>query len=158
MIKCSVGQGNVISTRAGNSETLQKVSVDVNSNGIIYLNQQDFRQISTSQSPIIDTMEFRFTDQNDNLLQLDLSGCNFEFSMFFQVFPKYNQIRRSLLEQSGRQQVPTQPTNIMRPNGRFIVDELDSIDDTHPLQNTTELQHKSNRLVLDQIINQTDDA
>lgn len=53
MIKCSVGQGNVISTRAGNSETLQKVSVDVNSNGIIYLNQQDFRQISISQSPLL---------------------------------------------------------------------------------------------------------
>lgn len=70
MIKCSVGQGNVISTRAGNSETLQKISVDVNSNDIVYLNLSDFRQISVSQSPVVDTMEFRFTDQNDNLLQL----------------------------------------------------------------------------------------
>ena len=147
MIKCSVGQGNVISTRAGNSETLQKVSVDVNSNGIIYLNQQDFRQISISQSPIVDTMEFRFTDQNDNLLQLN--NCNFEFSMYFEVFPRYKARRRSIIEDNGRQQIPTQPTNVLRP---------DYIDDTHPIENLSAIQHKSNRLVLDQIIKQIDSA
>jgi hypothetical protein len=144
MVKCSAGQGNVISTRAGNSETLQKISVDVNSNGIIYLNQQDFRQVSVSQSPGIDTMEFRFTDQNDNLIQLN--QCNFEFSMLFDVFPKYAAPRRSITQPPARIQVPGQQMNVIR---RAPVNEA---NDTHPLENTTEAEHKSNRLVLDHLV------
>jgi len=157
MIKCSVGQGNVISTRAGNSETLQKISVDVNSNGIVYLNLSDFRQISISQSPVVDTMEFRFTEQNDNLLQLN--GCNFEFSMLFEIYPKQststsNMNRRNLImnQQPQRNTIPTQQrlTN--------VVDELDGIDNSHPFQNTSEIQHKGNRLVLDHLIEQIEDS
>ena len=149
MVKCSIGQGNVISTRAGNSETLQKISVDVNSNGIIYLNMSDFRQISISQSPVVDTMEFRFTDQNDNLLQLN--NCNFEFSMLFEIFPKYvrNQNRRALIQNQPRTEIPTQPMGIIR--------EENGIDNSHPFSNTTEIEHKSNRLVLDHLIEQMED-
>lgn len=134
MIKCSVGQGNVISTRAGNSATLQKVSVDVNSNSIIYLNQQDFRQVSVSQAPIIDTMEFRFTDQNDNLLQLN--NCNFEFSMLFEVFPKS---RDSVLhvEQAQKSDIPSSRQPLI-------------IEDDHPFEKVN--THEENRLVLDDII------
>ena len=154
MVKCSVGQGNVISTRAGNSETLQKISVDVNSNGIIYLNQQDFRQISISQSPIIDVMDFRFTDQNDNLLQLN--GCNFEFSMVIETFPRYNipVRRRTLLQNETRQQVPVQPINILRQSRRLNQELDEELDDSHPIENTSEIEHKSNRLVLDHLIDQ----
>lgn len=151
-IKCSAGQGNVISTRAGNSETLQKVSVDVNSNEIVYLNLSDFRQISVSQSPVIDTMEFRFTDQNDNLLQLN--GCNFEFSMLFEVYPRFNvnRNRRTLIENyEPRATISTQPMNVIRPT------QL-TVDDTHPFENTSEIEHKGNRLVLDQLINQIEKA
>jgi len=150
MVKCSVGQGNVISTRAGNSETLQKISVDVNSNGIIYLNMSDFRQISISQSPVVDTMEFRFTDQNDNLLQLN--NCSFEFSMLFETFPRYvrNANRRTLIQnQQPRTGIPSQPMSIIR--------EESGIDDSHPFNNTTEIEHKGNRLVLDHLIEQMDD-
>jgi hypothetical protein len=150
MVKCSVGQGNVISTRAGNSETLQKISVDVNSNGIIYLNMSDFRQISISQSPVVDTMEFRFTDQNDNLLQLN--NCSFEFSMLFETFPRYvrNANRRTLIQnQQPRTGIPSQPMSIIR--------EESGIDDSHPFSNTTEIEHKGNRLVLDHLIEQMDD-
>ena len=156
MLKCSVGQGNVISTRAGNSETLQKISVDVNSNSIVYLNLSDFRQISVSQSPVVDTMEFRFTDQNDNLLQLN--GCNFEFSMLFEIYPRYINTgnRRTLLtSEQPRATIPSQPMNTIRP---LIVDELDGIDDSHPFQNTSEIEHKSNRLVLDHLIDQIEKA
>lgn len=149
MVKCSVGQGNVISTRAGNSETLQKISVDVNSNGIIYLNQQDFRQVSISQSPVIDVMEFKFTDQNDNLIQLN--SCNFEFSMVFEVFPRQHHGRRTLPHMND--------SRVMRQS-RILVDELDNeeLDDTHPIENTTEVQHKGNRLVLDHLIEQIENS
>ena len=150
MAKCSVGQGNVISTRAGNSETLQKISVDVNNNGIIYLNMSDFRQISISQSPVVDTMEFRFTDQNNNLLQLN--NCNFEFSMLFEIFPRYirNENRRTLIQNQPSREIPTQPMSVIR-------EESNGIDDSHPFNNTTEIEHKSNRLVLDHLIEQMED-
>jgi len=147
MVKCSVGQGNVISTRAGNSETLQKISVDVNGNGIVYLNMSDFRQISISQSPIVDTMEFRFTDQNDNLLQLN--GCNFEFSMLFEVFPRYVKAsgrRTMLIQNRPSREIPTQPLTVIR--------EEPGIDDSHPFENISEVEHKGNRLVLDHLIEQ----
>tara|TARA_R110001599_G_scaffold93319_1_gene243592 strand:- start:1498 stop:1959 length:462 start_codon:yes stop_codon:yes gene_type:complete len=144
--------GNVISTRIGNSTTLQKISVDVNSNGIIYLNQSDFRQVSVSQSNIIDSITFRITDQNDNLLQLN--NVNFELSFLFEVFPRYNQNnenerRRSVITTNKQSisDIPTQPMVIARPNGNN-----QDIDNTHPIENTTEVEHKANRLVLDGLL------
>ena len=141
LMKCSVGQGNVLSTRAGNSQTLQKISCDTNFGGIIYLNQQDFRQISISQAPVIDVMEFRFTDQNNNLLQLN--SCNFEFSILFEVY--------------SRRTIPTRQETVSQSTRRRIGDSLqrqveNSIDDTHPIQNTTEVEHKGKRLVLDALL------
>jgi len=99
LIKSSMGQANVLSTRAGNSTTLQKISVDVNSNGIIYMNQQDFRQVSISQSNVIDQINFEITDQNNNLLQLQ--NVNFEFSVLFEIYPRY--IRQEL--RNNKQQI-----------------------------------------------------
>ena len=151
-VKSSMATGNVISTRIGNSTTLQKISVDVNSNGIIYLNQSDFRQVSVSQSNIIDSITFRITDQNDNLLQLN--NVNFELSFLFEVFPRYNQNnenerRRSVITTNKQSisDIPTQPMVIARPNGNN-----QDIDNTHPIENTTEVEHKANRLVLDGLL------
>jgi len=151
-VKSSMATGNVISTRIGNSTTLQKISVDVNSNGIIYLNQSDFRQISVSQSNIIDSITFRITDQNDNLLQLN--NVNFELSFLFEIFPRYNQNnenerRRSVITTNKQSisDIPTQPMVIARPNGNN-----QDIDDTHPIEGKTAIEHASNRLVLDGLL------
>ena len=164
LIKSSMGQANVLSTRAGNSTTLQKISVDVNSNGIIYMNQQDFRQISISQSNVIDQINFEITDQNNNLLQLQ--NVNFEFSVLFEIYPRYireqersNQ-RRGLIPPSQLTlgQTQNQPSNISTQN-QFInrpetVAVSTDVDDTHPIEGQTELQHKTNRIILDQLIDQ----
>ena len=157
-VKSSMATGNVISTRIGNSTTLQKISVDVNSNGIIYLNQSDFRQVSVSQSNIIDSITFRITDQNDNLLQLN--NVNFELSFLFEVFPRYNQNneneRRSRSVITTNKQsisdIPTQPMVIGRQNGNN-----QDIDDTHPIQGTSAIEHASNRLVLDNLLQIVED-
>jgi len=150
MIHASIGSGNVLSTRASNSTTIQKISVDTNSGGIVYMNQQDFRQVSISQLPIIDVIEFRFTDQNNNLLQLN--NCNFEFSLLFEIFEKYkfnNNKIRQIIQPISRQGISTQPINITRP----IITRPD-IDSSHPIENTTEIEHKGNRIVLDELIRQ----
>ena len=156
-VKSSMATGNVISTRIGNSTTLQKISVDVNSNGIIYLNQSDFRQISVSQSNIIDSITFRITDQNDRLLQLN--NVNFELSFLFEVFPRYNQNnenerRRSVITTNKQDinSIPTQPMVIARPNGNN-----QDIDDTHPIEGKTAIEHASNRLVLDNLLQIVED-
>lgn len=155
-IKSSMATGNVLSTRAGNSTTLQKISIDVNTGGIIYLNQSDFRQISVSQANIIDQITFSITDQNDNLLQTN--NVNFELSFLFQVYLKQNTLmnndnsnRRNLNNSIQRNFIPTQPTRILRQNQPLIVDELD-IDSTHPIENTSDIQHATNRLVLDNLL------
>ena len=152
-IKSSLSSANVLSTRAGNSTTLQKVSVDVNSLGMIYMTQSDFRQISVISQPVIDHVTFQITDQNDNLLQLN--NCNFEFSILFEIFPKYrefNNRRRDVITQrSPPITIPTQPQNIIRD------DDLQfAIDETHPIENKTEAKHKSDRIVLDTLLDIVD--
>ena len=122
-IKSSLSTANVLSTRAGNSTTLQKISVDVNSMGIIYLNADDYRQITVTQVPVIDHITFLITDQNNRLLQLN--NCNFELSILFEIYPKYNQInnqRRNIITPVRNISIPTQPNTITRP---LVVDEVD---------------------------------
>lgn len=153
-IKSTMATGNVLSTRAGNSTTLQKISVDVNSNGIIYLNQSDFRQISVSQVNVIDNINFRITDQNDNLLQLN--NVNYEISFLFNIYPKYtpddndNTTRRSIINNIPQQinNIPSQSTVLNRP----INTDNQNIDNTHPIQNKTEIEHKADRIVLDNLL------
>ena len=152
-VKSSMATGNVLSTRAGNSTTLQKISVDVNSNGIIYLNQSDFRQVSVSQVNIIDSITFRITDQNDRLLQLN--NVNFELSFLFEIYLKYNQNEKRSIITNNKQSIsdiPTQSNLVARPNPN-----QSDIDDTHPIQGTSAIEHASNRLVLDNLLQIVED-
>ena len=148
-IKSSLSTANVLSTRSGNSTILQKISVDTNSLGIIYINQSDYRQITVSQVPVIDHITFSITDQNNNLLQLN--NVNYEFSLLFEIFPKYNQINnaRNIISNRRTINIPTQPNTITRP---LVVDELDGLDNTHPVEGKSEAQHKSERIVLDNLL------
>ncbi len=154
LIKSSMGQANVLSTRAGNSTTLQKISVDVNSNGIIYMNQQDFRQVSITQTNVIDLITFEITDQNNNLLQLN--NVNFEFSVLFEIYPRFIRTERRTITSNNRNQpndISQQLVAVKRPLTQ-MGDTLEEIDDTHPIEGTSEVQHKTNRLILDQLIEQ----
>ena len=91
------------------------------------MNTQDYRQISISQAPIIDHITFKITDQNNNLLQLN--NVNFEMSIIFQIFPKYNSNnQRDIITTQNTINVPTQITSITRPE-----DIVDDVDSTHPI-------------------------
>ena len=154
-IKSSLSTANVLSTRAGNSTTLQKISVDVNSLGIVYMNSQDFRQITVSQVPIIDHMTFSITDQNNRLLQLN--NCNFELSILFEVYPKYNSNtnqRRNIISPTQSITIPTQPNTITRTLQR--IEENDALDDSHPIEGKSEIKHKSDRIILDSLLDIVD--
>lgn len=151
-IKSTLSTANVLSTRAGNSTTLQKISVDVNSNGIIYMNSQDFRQVTISQVPVIDHISFSITDQNNKLLQLN--NVNYEISILFEIFPKYNTINnipRNIISNRRTVNVPTQAQNIVRPQG-LVVDEVDAMDQTHPIEGKSEAKHKADRIILDNLL------
>jgi hypothetical protein len=153
MIHSNIGQGNVLGTRQGNSSTLQKISVDVNNAYIIYLNQQDFRQISITQSPVIDSIEFRFTDQNDNLIQFN--NCNFEFSMLFEIFNRYNEksLRRIIQPNRAIMETPSLPMTSGEVEGRLdITGDEEDINDSHPIEGQSEIQHKARRIVLNELI------
>lgn len=165
LVKSSMGQANVLSTRAGNSTTLQKISVDTNSNGIIYMNQQDFRQVSISQSNVIDLITFEITDQNNNLLQLQ--NVNYEFSILFEIYPRF--LREELTENTRRtlrSNNLNQPSNISTQNQFInrpitlldppikIKNEIENTDSTHPIENKSQLQYKVDRIILDQLIDQ----
>ena len=158
-IKSDLASGNVLSTRAGQSTTLQKISIDVNGFGIIYLNQQDFRTVSVLQTPNISYITFRLTDQNDNLL--DLNDINYEFSIQFMIFDRPSNERRTI-QQQPEQQRPQQrpipiiqqqpnPSPMVSSNSIEIVDEI-TADETHPIQGKTDIEHVAEKTILDNII------
>ena len=84
ILRSNLAQGNVLSTNAGQSSILQKININSDPYGIIYLDATDIRQVSLSYAPAIDKIEFRLEDQNGKLLQL--SEINYEFSLLFEVF------------------------------------------------------------------------
>jgi hypothetical protein len=167
MVKSDLAAGNVLSTRAGNSTTLQKISIDVNSYGIIYLNTSDYRTVSVLQKPVVDVITFRLTDQNDNLL--DLNDINYEFSLQFMIFDR-PQIgtRRAIEEQIATAMVRSPPIDIprrqtvltgvpdpqpmVRGNDMFFMDEDKEADDTHPVVGKTQIEAVAEKTLLDHII------
>lgn len=163
IIHSSLSQANVLSTRAGNSTTLQKMSVDVNAYQIIYLNEDDFRTYSVTNQPVIDLIEFRLTDQNNNLLQLN--NLSFEMSLIFNTYPKYNDtppyqysgMNQQQLENRQRRNIIQQnplsmPPNISTPLTR--AEPPKTIDDTHPIEGLTEIEDDSKKIILDELLNQ----
>jgi hypothetical protein len=158
-IKSDLAAGNVLSTRAGNSTTLQKISVDVNGFGIVYLNQQDYRTVSVLQKPSVSFITFRLTDQNDRLL--DLNDVNYEFSLQFMIFkiPGREGARRRgeeapppprAVAEPIYQQPPPQP--MVDGNDIAIVEEERTADSTHRIEGKTELEKEAEKTILDHII------
>lgn len=156
-IKSSLSTGNVISTRAGNSTTLQKVSVDRNFGDMIYLNQDDHIQITTTTKNVIDHMIIKITDQNDN--SLDLNGVNYEMSFLFSIFdnPLNNVGPRTgrrgvepLLEPERRQLRRELPQPVMEEPTEPRSGE--DHDDTHPIEDNTHIQEVAKQTLRDALI------
>ena len=155
LVRSNLSSANVMSSRNGNSTILQKISVDLNSNFIIYMNQQDFRQISILQSSNIDEVELLFTNQDDKLIQTN--NVNFEISILFEVFNRDQQTNRRLLEPVRRQAISSQPSliEVPRPRLDFTGDNVaveENIDLTHPVDGISEIQHKTKRVVLNELL------
>jgi ABC-type phosphate transport system ATPase subunit len=115
------------------------------------LNQQDFRTMSVLQTPSISHINFRLTDQNDNLL--DLNDINYEFSIQFMIFNRPISERQ---QPEQRRQIPIiqqqpNPQPMVESNNIEIVDEL-TADDTHPIQGKTHIEHVAEKTILDNII------
>tara|TARA_R100001163_G_scaffold11166_3_gene10230 strand:+ start:9831 stop:10880 length:1050 start_codon:yes stop_codon:yes gene_type:complete len=171
-VKSNIATGNVQSTRAGNSSTLQKISVDVNGFNMIYLNQDDFRTSTITQTPVIDFIEFRITDQNDNLIQFN--NVNFELSFIINTYKIYVEnnennenyigINRRRQLRTGSETTPVRTPNqtIQTPADRMPnVDRLtnlvpqppqNNIDATHPVENKSEIEAKAEYTILDNLL------
>ena len=104
---------------------------------------------------MIDNINFRITDQNDNLLQLN--NVNFEVSFLFNTYPRYtpenssDNNRRSLMN-TVNQAINNIPTQNMILNQPVLNQNNPDIDNTHPIENKTEIEHKADRLVLDNLL------
>jgi len=148
-IKSNVSSNMVFSTRAGFSQTIQKVSVDVNSGYIIYLNQNDSRQHTILHSSI-DALDLRITDQNNNLV--NFNNINYEVTIGFFVYPKdksgYNQKQITPSRTRGIggtpeiKNRPFTPSNIIRTN-----QDIDVVENEE-----TDLEHKNKRKIIDAVL------
>ena len=164
-VKSNLAAGNVLSTRAGNSTTLQKISIDVDTYGIIYLNTSDYITVNITQKNVIDHISFRLTDQNDNLL--DFNDINFEFTLMFQTYPIRVQpsLRRTLEQEDPEPPLP--PLGLLGNTFQTIDPVIQNVDVKRPVKisgnvrvEPTEppnepqpsLSHVAERTVLDHII------
>ena len=153
-IKGNFSSTNVQSTRQGSSATIQKVSCDVNSQGIIYLNNSDHIQTTITSSNVIDLIKIRITDQNDRLIQLN--NCNYEMSMMFQIFPKYKRLGSNERRIERVITQPLQQPRAMRIQPEFTAREEpeEDVDDSHPVEGSSEIEHKAKRIILDRLLDQ----
>ena len=140
-IRSDLASGNVQSTYHGNSTVLQKISVDCNPYNVIYFNDQDHITPSILDKRTIDHINFRITDQNDNLL--NLNGVNYEFTLSFEV-------KAIPIESQENIKVnPLQSSTDVGPEG--------SIDDTHPIEGQSAIEHSGEQLVIDALIDRLND-
>ena len=146
-VKSNSSSNMVFSTRQGFSSTIQKISVDVNSGGIIYLNQNDARQHTVLNSNI-EFIELKLTDQNDRLI--DFNAINYELSVGFFVYPINKTIQtRNLTGNMRTANIDTQQSNNMRP---FTPQA--QIRPQEFINTETPIEHKAKRLIIDDIIEQ----
>ena len=147
-VKSNSSSNMVFSTRQGFSSTIQKISVDVNSGGIIYLNQNDARQHTVLNSNI-EFIELKLTDQNNNLL--DFNDINYELSVGFFVYPINKTIQtRNLTGNMRTANIDTQQSNNMRP----FTPQAQIRPQEEFINTETPIEHKAKRLIIDDIIEQ----
>ena len=142
-IRSNLSTGNIQSSRNGNSTILQKVSVDRNSGGIIYFNQNDQQQVSVLNPQVISTIEIRITDQNDNTI--DLNNVNYEMSFLFEIFEAPKQIPnvKNMIVPNGRNNrnnTRTGQNNIIQEENTELETEIEEPEKT------------DKRLVLDELL------
>lgn len=148
-IKSNASSSMVFSTRKGFSQTIQKVSIDVNSGEIIYLNQNDSRTPTILHSNI-DFLDLRITDQNNNLV--NFNNINYELTIGFLVYPINTEnlkertipVRRALSGNTGNNRNrPFTPQNIIRTN-----EDIEEVDDNIE----TNKEHQEKRRIIDTVL------
>ena len=147
MVRSNLSDANTQSSRSGNSTILQKISIDMNSGFLIYLNNSDYRTTSIISATTIDYISIILTNQDD--LVLNLNGVNFELTLLVEIFPIDNSpaTRRILTVEKDIGAPPTQQNLLQAPQPR-----LENIDNTHPIEGVSEVEHKGDRIVLDQLL------
>jgi hypothetical protein len=167
MVRSNLSTGNVQSTTHSNSTILQKISIDQNGFSMIYLNQDDYRTTNITQSPQIDEIELKITDQNNKLIQFN--NVNYELSLVFQVYEKVmdtahgqgsndrRSIRQRFQRNLGRPVVETRispyPPAPLEPEGEIVeIPPPLSLDDTHPIINKSEIEDKVEHTILNQLL------
>lgn len=148
-VKSSASSNMVFSTRAGFSQTIQKVSVDVNSGFIIYLNQNDSRQ-DTILHNNIEALDLRITDQNDNLI--NFNNINYELTIGFLVYPINNKgnNRRNIDVRQARGMSRSADSRNRPFTRNNIVRTTEDIGEVE--EEETDLEHKNKRRIIDNIL------
>ena len=147
MVRSNLSDANTQSSRNGNSTILQKISIDMNTGFLIYLNNSDYRTTSIISATTIDYISIILTNQDD--LVLNLNGVNFELTLLVEIFPIDNSpvTRRLLTVEKDIGATPTQQNLLQAPQPR-----LENVDNTHPIEGVSEVEHKGDRIVLDQLL------
>jgi len=84
-IRVGLGTGSTISTSNSNSDVIQKIPLQVNANGIIIHNSNNYIQKSYIKSGTIKSFYLNITEQNQKLI--NLNGCVYELTFLFRIIP-----------------------------------------------------------------------
>ncbi len=174
MIHSTLSSANVLSTRSGNSTTLQKVSLDENSWSIVYVSEADYRQVSITTQPVIDDFHIRIADQEGNTIQNN--NQSWELSILFTIYPRQKPMLRPLRDVRSRKRLfdggqvtlapnlgtdrilnkPSIPITAPLPDAVIRQDnnlsQIDEADDTHPVEGRTAISKLAENTILDHLI------
>jgi len=84
-IRVGLGTGSTISTSNSNSDVIQKIPLQVNANGIIIHNSNNYIQKSYIKSGTIKSFYLNITEQNQKTI--DLNACVYELTFLFKIIP-----------------------------------------------------------------------
>lgn len=149
-IKSTASTNMVFSTRAGFSQTIQKVSVDVNSGNIIYLNSNDSRQ-TTILNNNIEAIDLRITDQNNNLI--NFNNINYELTIGFLIYPINNINIRNIDTARTRRGMSVGVDARNRPfTASNLVRTTEDINMVEQEGEETDIEHKNKRRIIDAVL------
>ncbi len=145
-LKSNLATDNVYESKSNKngSSIVQKIQIDVNPLEMIYFTPSDISYRSVIGKKYIDKLQFKLTDQNDDIINLG-SNVNFEISVQFDVIPTPKSVfsvssgrRRSIapLEQDNTPPLATPQTfpNVSRVSPTTFTQSTPSSQNNPPQQ------------------------
>lgn len=139
LVRSSLQSGNSASTSSTNNDIIQKISLDVNSNGIIIFNQNSMIRRNIVKTSI-NQFYLRITEQNNKTLQLNY--LNWEMSLLFtKISHNFNVVSDEQLRRRENNYIPL-PIEMTPPIQPQFTEPIQATQTIEPIQPIQPIQNE----------------